>query len=228
MDNQTAMRLDSLKSELELEYDLRFSPLKEYRSRIWKLLVSRFFQRYVPEGAHVLDVGCGWGEFINNIRAAKRYGIDLNPDGASKLDPQVIFLNQDCSAAWGVADGSLDVVFTSNFFEHLPTKDHLRRTLLEAKRCLKRGGSIICLGPNVKYLPGEYWDFWDHYLPLTERSLAEVLELTGFEIQRCAPRFLPYTMVYRRHPALFLVGLYLRMAWALRFFGNQFLVFGIK
>jgi hypothetical protein len=35
-------------------------------------------------------------------------------------------------------------------------------------------------------------------------------------------------MVNRRHPPLFLVGLYLRMPWAWRFFGKQFLVIASK
>jgi hypothetical protein len=46
------------------------------------------------------------------------------------------------------------------------------------------------MGSNIKYLPEMYWDFWDHYLPLTERSLQEVLELVGFKVERCIPKFL--------------------------------------
>ena len=36
---------------------------------------------------------------------------------------------------------------------------------------------MIALGPNIKYLPGSYWDFWDHFLCLTEMSLGEALEV---------------------------------------------------
>ncbi len=59
------------------------------------------------------------------------------------------------------ADDSLNVVFTSNFFEHLHTKRELRETLMQARRCLRPGGGIIALGPNIRYLPGKYWDFYD-------------------------------------------------------------------
>jgi predicted SAM-dependent methyltransferase len=76
---------------------------------------------------------------------------------------------------------SLDVVFTSNFLEHLPDKVHVERTLAQAWRCLKDDGFIICLGPNIKYVPGAYWDFWDHFIPLTELSLSEVLKMKGSE-----------------------------------------------
>ncbi len=50
------------------------------------------------------------------------------------------------------------------------------------------------MGPNIKYLPGEYWDFWDHYVPLTEASLKEALTTRGFPVDVCLGRFLPYTM----------------------------------
>ena len=44
------------------------------------------------------------------------------------------------------APTTLDVVFTSNFLEHLPDKASVERTVAEAQRCLKNGGLLICLG----------------------------------------------------------------------------------
>ena len=61
--------------------------------------------------------------------------------------------------------------FTSNFFEHLPSKDNLSATIKEANRCLKNAGLLICMGPNIKYIGGAHWDFWDHCLPLTDVSM---------------------------------------------------------
>ena len=51
------------------------------------------------------------------------------------------------------------------------------------------------MGPNIKCVPGAYWDFFDHYVALTELSLQEALELAGFRSERIVDRFLPYTMV---------------------------------
>jgi len=42
---------------------------------------------------------------------------------------------------------------------------------MEAWRCLRTSGRIIALGPNIRYLPGAYWEFCDQHLPLTELSL---------------------------------------------------------
>jgi SAM-dependent methyltransferase len=215
-------------AELARQYERRFAAQADYRDRVWRVLVDVVFQRYVPESGAVLELGCGWGEFINHVRASRRAGMDLNPESRARLQSGVEFLHQDCSAEWPVADGSLDVIFTSNFFEHLPDKASLARTLRQALRCLKPGGRLICLGPNIRYLHGAYWDFWDHYVPLTEKSLVEVLELTGFTIERALPRFLPYTMSRERNPPLWTLRLYLRLPFVWPLFGKQFLVVGRK
>lgn len=212
--------------DLSRQYERRFAARADYRDRVWRVLVDTVFQQYVPEQGTVLELGCGWGEFINHVSAARRIGMDLNPDSAARLAAGVEFLHQDCSEPWPLADGTLDVVFTSNFFEHLPDKASLARTLRQTFRCLKPGGRLICLGPNIRYLHGRYWDFWDHYVPLTDKSLVEVLELTGFTIERTVPRFLPYTMSGARTPPLWTLGVYLRLPFVWSIFGEQFLVIG--
>jgi SAM-dependent methyltransferase len=123
-------------------------------------------------------------------------------------------------------DGSLDIVFSSNFFEHLPAKPILERTIQEAARCLKTGARIIAMGPNIRYVPGPYWDFWDHHIPLTERSVSELFETNGFRIEKSIPRFLPYTMVNQREIPTVLIRLYSRFRFLWRLRGHQFLVIG--
>ena len=215
-------------AELEREYERRFADRADYRWKVWTLLTRDFFQQYVPPDGAVLELGCGWGEFINQIRAGRKFGMDLNPASRARLGPGIEFLHQDCSERWPLDDNTLDTVFTSNFFEHLPDKTSLGRTLREACRCLKPGGRIVCLGPNIRALPGAYWDFWDHYLPLTELSLGEGLDLSGFKTERSIARFLPYTMARERNPPLWTVGLYIRMPFVWPIFGKQFLVIAVK
>lgn len=219
-------------NDLTKEYDLRFSGLASYRHRVWRVLSGKFFQRWIPADAAVLDLGCGWGEFINQIGAAKKYGMDLNEGASAKLSPEVTFICQDCSRPWPLPENSLDVVFTSNFFEHLPGKQELHDTLAQIHRCLKSGragsGRLVCMGPNIKYLPGRYWDFWDHYLPLTELSLKEGLELAGFTIEHISGKFLPYSMSQGRTPPLWMLRVYLKFPLLWKFFGRQFLIIARK
>ena len=210
--------------QLQRQYASRFAEIAEYRSSLWNVLIREFFSRWVKPSDTVLDLGCGWGEFINQVSAAKKYGMDLNPDAPSKLASEVTFLHQDCSQLWQIPDSHLDVVFTSNFFEHLLDKASLARTLAQAFRCLKPGGRLICLGPNVKFLAGRYWDFWDHYLPLTELALKEGCELAGFEAELVVAQFLPYSMSQGSRPPLAFLQLYLRLPFFWRIFGRQFLV----
>src|SRR5579863_8533110 len=131
---------DGRSSVLQKLYSLRFDAVAEYRKAIWRVLVAEFFQRYVRDGARVLDLGCGYGEFINQIKAGEKFGIDLNPSSRDRLNPDVRLFQQECSSPWPLPEQSIDVVFTSNFFEHLPDKAALRATLMSAFKCLSRGG----------------------------------------------------------------------------------------
>jgi SAM-dependent methyltransferase len=214
-----------LDSDLQRIYAQRFSASLDYRRSVWQILVANFFQKLVPANAAALNLGCGYGEFINQVAASAKFGMDLNPDSRKFLAPGIELLAQDCSAKWPLPDASLDVVFTSNFFEHLPDKAALGRTLDEIRRCLRPdGGRLIAMGPNIKRTRGAYWDFWDHYLPLTELSLKEALENRAFRMEKCLASFLPYTMAGKRPVPPFMVKAYLRIPFAWHFFGQQFLV----
>ncbi len=215
-------------AELEAIYKNRFRDQIEYRKRVWATLCSSFWSRLIPEQASVLDLGSGYGEFINQIHCAHKWAMDLNPSSPRYLDSSVVFLQQDCSDPWQIPDESLDVIFSSNFFEHLPTKVALSRTFSEARRCLRNDGLLIAMGPNIRYLPGEYWDFWDHYLPLTDKSLAEGLRAGGFDIDKQIPRFLPYTMSQTPSLPSWLIALYLHTPLLWPLFGRQFLVIARK
>ncbi|MBI2193882.1 MAG: methyltransferase domain-containing protein [Planctomycetes bacterium] len=190
-------------------------------------MCSDFFQAYVPRDSVVLDVAAGYCEFINHIEARKKIALDLNPDVQKFKNPDVQAIVSGSTDMGAIAEGSIDVAFTSNFFEHL-TRPDIVKTICEVRRVLKAGGSFLILQPNYRYCYRDYWMFFDHVTALDDRSLSEVLEVNGFRVVECRPRFLPYTTKSRLPRSIFLVKVYLRMPFAHRFFGQQAFVVAKK
>ena len=206
-------------------YKNRFSETGlEKRDAVWKVLCRDFFNPLIGDGKDIIDMACGYGEFINNVRAKSKAAIDLNPDAPKHLSSNVKFYATAATDMAGVPANSADVLFTSNFLEQLPTKEHCNQVFDQVRRVLRPGGRFIILGPNIKYAYREYWDFYDHYLPLSHLSLEEGLKQSGFVVTKNVPQFLPFTMKSRLPSADALVSLYLKLPFAWRFFGKQFLV----
>jgi len=205
-------------------YKLRFSKHKQYRNAIWKILVKNFFSKWIQMDSSVLDLGCGYGEFINNVEGCRKHAMDLNPDSKKFLNEDIMFLEQDCAKPWQIEPESIDLVFTSNFFEHLPNKQALSETISHVKIALKLGGRLIALGPNISALNGCYWNFWDHHLPLSDQSLGELFEIHGLTLEYSIPRFLPYNIVRTKKKPLLLLNIYLRIPLLWHFLGKQFLL----
>jgi SAM-dependent methyltransferase len=213
--------------DLERLYRNRFSGEADYRKLVWGILAEYFSQWIRPDDS-VLDLGAGYCEFINAIRARARYAIDLNPDTREHAAPGVSVLLQDCSEPWRLPSDSIDCIFTSNFLEHLHNKEAATKAALQAHRCLKPRGLLLALGPNIRYLTGAYWDFIDHYLPLTDLSISELLSTCGFTTERRIARFLPYTMSKNRKYPGWMLRAYLRTPALWPIFGKQFLVVARK
>lgn len=214
-------------ADLDLIYRSRFQNHAEYRKRIWSILTA-YFSRWIPADSVLLDLGCGYCEFINQVHCSAKFGMDLNPEAQKRASTDVQMLQQDCSLAWSVPPASLTTVFTSNFLEHLPTKAHVEKTLMHAYTALRDGGYLIAMGPNVRLVPGAYWDFFDHYVALTERSLKEILTKCGFEVSLCLERFLPYSMSQGRTYPVWMLRAYLATPVLWPLFGRQFLLVARK
>jgi SAM-dependent methyltransferase len=203
-------------------YALRFDPHeRERKNRVWRVLCRSFFQRYIREEDTVLDIGAGYCEFINHIVCRRRIVLDMRDDVRLHADPAVEIINGTSTDLGALPNAVIDVAFASNFFEHLPSKQDVLRTLAEVRRVLRPGGRLLILQPNIRYTGGAYWDFFDHHLPLTERSLVEALGLAGLTPIEVRARFLPFTTksALPQHPAL--VWLYLKIPIAQRLLGRQ-------
>jgi SAM-dependent methyltransferase len=212
-------------AELSTLYQERFSPEELAGKRVlWTALCRGFFDRYIAADDTVLDLAAGTCEFINACRAANKIAVDLNPDVKQWAETaRTVIASSDNMT--DIGDESVDVVFTSNFFEHLPTKAALLATLAECRRVLRPEGRILVLMPNLRYVKERYWDYFDHHLPLTHLSLVEGLRLAGFATERVIPRFVPYTtksVPVKIRPGF--VRAYLRLPILWRVLGGQMFV----
>jgi len=195
---------------------------------IWKVLCEDFFSKYINSQDTVVDIGAGYCEFINNIQCGRRIAIDLNPRLKEFALPEVEIRNESCTNLKSIADSFADIVFMSNFLEHLPNKQLVLDTLVEAKRILKNGGKIIILQPNIRFVPGAYWDFFDHHTPLTEKSLLEAIISIEMVPIKVIAKFLPFTTKSILPQSPWLVRLYLKTPLAWKILGKQSLVIAKK
>jgi len=195
------------------------------RGGVWRE-ITRHLQRYLPPSGSVLDLACDRGAFINNIRAGERWAVDVR-DVREHLDPGVRFVRSDGLALLEHFDSeTFDVVFMSNYLEHLESADAVIAQLKVVHQVLKVGGRIVILQPNIRLVGGSYWDFLDHKTALTEKSLEEATRAAGLVTDRLIARFLPYTTKSRfpQHPLFVCAYLAFPPAWLL--LGRQTLYVG--
>jgi len=198
-------------------YGHRFDDADEAAKQALWQEVTRYRQRFVDPGSVVLDLACDRGHFIRCIRAREKWATDLR-DVSAYLGDDVRFMQGDGLAlADLLPNGHFDVVFMSNYLEHLPSGEAVIEQFRVVRDLLRPGGRAIVLQPNIRLVGGRYWDFIDHTVALTERSLAEACELAGLTADRTIVRFLPYTTKSRLPQSRRLVRAYLafRPAWAL-------------
>jgi len=207
-------------------YSNRFdSKQRKAKVALWKVLIEGFLQKHVGQDSVILDIGGGYCEFINQVKAREKYLIDLNPDSKKFANPDINLLKINILS---LNDEKLltkrfDKIFISNFFEHLRNKEELIEVLGFCFNYLTPGGSILVIQPNFKYSFKEYYDFIDHELPITDLSLQEVLETIGFKINVLIPRFLPYS-TKGRPASPNLLRLYLKLPFIWKFLGGQMFI----
>lgn len=201
-------------------YGERFAGDVAFRRAMWQVLCDGFFARRIRPSDTVLDVAAGGCEFINAVRAAERIAVDINPAVRDHAGPGVRALVQRADALTDVADGSVDVVFASNFFEHVD-RPTILAVMTEARRVLRPDGRFLVLQPNIRFCAKDYWMFFDHVTPVDDRALAEAFALTGFRVTDVVPRFLPFTTKGRLPKSTALVRAYLACPPAWRLLGKQ-------
>jgi len=180
------------------------------RDVLWQTLWRAFFSYRVPKNACVLDLGSGYGQFINNVVARRRIAIDCWPDFAAHLVPGVEAITGDVTDLSMIEDSTIDFAFASNLFEHI-TQAQLASALFALSKKLAPAGTLTILQPNYRYAFREYFDDYTHVTVWSDVSLADFLVANGFEIVELLPRFLPLTIKSRLPVWPFLIRTYLAL-----------------
>lgn len=214
---------------------MNFERLYEYRFRdvdskgreaVWSE-IAEFIVAELNEPARLLDPAGGRGEFIKAARASERWFVDLMAPDVATMGEGVNLLTGDIMKV----DLPFDYfggIFVSNFLEHLSSQEAVAAFLMKMLDCQAAGGRIAVLGPNFRYCAREYFDCADHCVALTHVAVAEHLYGAGYQVEKVIPRFLPYSFRGVLPPSPALTRMYLKVPFAWRLLGKQFLVIGRK
>jgi SAM-dependent methyltransferase len=175
--------------------DYHGSRLPEDRRRdvLWESLWRYYFSFVVDKQDCVLDLGAGYGNFINAVQARRRIAIDSWDRFPEFLMPDVEFRVGNVTDLGFIDDGAVDFAFASNLFEHLTQADFA--VVLDALRGkLSAHGTLTILQPNYRYAYREYFDDYDHKAVYSHVSLADYLTANGYEVFDVRPRFMPLSV----------------------------------
>jgi SAM-dependent methyltransferase len=220
-------RRTAVTEPLDHLYKARFDEREvSAKQRVWDE-IARYLQRYVDPTRPVLDIACDRGHFIRPIKGSEKWATDIR-DMSAVLPADVRFVRSSGLELDTVLPlAHFGTVFMSNYLEHLDSSDAVIKQLLVARQLLAPGGRAIVLQPNIRLVGSRYWDFIDHRMALTERSLLEAAELAGLQTHTLVTRFLPYSTKGRLPAAQSLVRAYLAVPPAWWILGKQTLYVGI-
>jgi SAM-dependent methyltransferase len=168
-----------------------------YNSKnIFKKLIARFlvpnFMIVVPKErmGRLLDIGCGSGEFLNQMRnfGWEVYGVEINPESAiiGNKKGLTIFCGELESADF--PDDYFDVVVLSQCLEHVYSPSSYLR---EIHRIIRPEGTLIIGVPNIECLESKIFEENWHALEVPRHlyffsvsSLRRYLEKYGFMVEK--------------------------------------------
>lgn len=155
------------------------------------------------EGRTLIDIGCGMGTFT--IEAARRGGRALGIDFAPEALPAAaaVARAEGAARAWfaradavsmPLRDASADIVVAADVTEHLDDAT-LRGVLLDARRVLRAGGTLVVYTPEQSHVFERLRDAGvmaqdpSHIGVRSADALADAVRAAGLEV--AAVRWLP-------------------------------------
>ena len=182
------------------------------REVLWRTLYHSYFSKLISPNDCVLELGAGYGHFINTVTARRRVALDHWEGFAEYLGPGIESHTGDVADLSFMSAGSVNFAFASNLFEHV-SLEAFARVLNQLRTLLADGGTLNIVQPNYYFAYREYFDDYTHRTVYSHISICDFLEANGFSVIECQPRFLPLTIKSRLPVWPLLVRLYLACPW---------------
>jgi ubiquinone/menaquinone biosynthesis C-methylase UbiE len=145
--------------------------------------------RFVGDAGNVVEVGCGTGHWLAELRGGTRrvVGIDASWQmlaAAARSAPDALLIRGTASAL-PIERESAERVFCINAFHHFPDKPAF---VAEARRVLGKRGAIMIVGLDPHTGIDQWWvyDYFPSALPIdlvryaSTKAIRSMLEKAGF------------------------------------------------
>jgi SAM-dependent methyltransferase len=178
------------------------------RETLWRALYDFYFKRWIREDDCVLELGAGYGHFINNVKARRRVALDVWPEMLNFIQDGVETRVGSVTDLSFLGDRAVDFAFASNLFEHI-TQEELACVLRQLNRKLSERGLLCLVQPNYRYAFKEYFDDYTHITIYSHVTMCDFVCSCGYEVVKCIPRFMPLTVKSRLKISPSLIWMYL-------------------
>ena len=182
--------------------------LDSRRDVLWQSLWRYYFSNLISPNDCVMDLGCGYGSFINAVTARRRIAVDVWPEFPRFLSPGIEAVVRPVTELDFLVDRTVDFAFASNLFEHL-TQVEFREVLEGLRNKLTSRGTLTILQPNYRYAYREYFDDYTHSTVYSHVSICDFLASNDYEVIEARSRFLPLTIKSRLPVSPLLIHCYL-------------------
>lgn len=169
--------------------------IKEYQK------FKSYLLKTLPEGGHILDVGCGVGNMLKQIKDSQQFkgsGIEISHDAAERARKDGFDVFEGNLLEAKLKEESFDGVILLYVLEHV---NNPLEVLNEINRILKKKGFLFLAVPNYRYLKIAFDNVFsrlflknssihpeEHLQNFTPVTIRKILQKAGFEIieENCA------------------------------------------
>lgn len=149
----------------------------DYSSEEMLGAVLRTYLPYFDGYAHVLDIGCGHGEFMQMLTAAghRATGVDVDAGMVNHCRALGLDVHHLDALTWLPEQaGRFDAIFSSNVVEHMDAAT-VTALIRSAFIALRPGGLLLFTTPNPESAIVQFYEFWRDptHVRLYNRQLME-------------------------------------------------------